>query len=543
MPNFYLNFDVNGATQTITATNKRPLRAGSKNYWYATFNFLDDNFDGLEYLSASFSTKPYSPTRTQAILVPIVDNKAQIPWEMMTRKRKFYIGVFAGDMLVTNEEVLEVTESAPTGGIYSDPTSSWYNTFIDKLEEKQDSLIAGEHIHIDSNNEISADLGEAVLYSSQELTLEEAKQARENIGAGTEDIFIIYTSNRGALINIITPCEDFINALNRNKTINASINYNSLNYILHNFKIDGDDYYLWEVIPATEKEKCIGHLIQLRFSVNDREQQFIGVQLEDHTLGEDVRAVVYDRIQNLAEEEMAMARKNIGAGTEEVYTVDFNITGDPVGVLYPIKITNYDEYEEASRRGLPMRARVLSGSTVMGCLNQYYDFGGAKGFYDIMPLMTVINNSSATMASIDINGLNNSSWTGVLVLSGISDSTLSATSVKISKRPNTTELEPFRTYWFKNLDALSVTLRGNYNESSLDQEEDPIYHFFVVVGQNPIQISLPSNIGYAPGAIDALVRTNTVIEVSISKIPSLTINGITYNYLAYANYMEFNPWD
>jgi len=541
MPKFYLNFDVNGATQTITATNKRPLRAGSKNYWYATFNFLDDSFDGLDYLSASFSTKPYSPNRTQAIIVPIVDNMAQIPWEMMSRRRKFYMGIFAGDMLVTNEETLEVTEAPLTGGIYSEPTSTWYDTFIDGLDEKQDKLTVGEHISISEDNEISADLEGAVLYLTQSLTDEQKAQARENIGAGTEEVYIVETSRRGSF-SVISPYEDFIEALNLKKTIYCSIYYNSQNYILHNFKKEDEKCKLWEVIPPDGGDN-IGCLIVFSFDLNERENTFINISLNSYALGEYAKPVVYDQLQTLTEEERALARKNIGAGTEEIHTIDFNITEEPTSTIIPVAIVDYDEYERAIAVEQTMRARILYNGKIFGYLNQFYNFGGAKGFYDIAPLMTVINNSGATVASIDTTSLRDGSWTGAFVLSGMAESTLAATSTKINKRPATQSLEPFKTYWFYGPNSLSITLRGNYNEDSQEEEEEPIYHFFIVVEDQPVQISLPTNIGYAPGAVEALTQTNTVIEVSISKIPPFKINGITYNYLAYASYMEFNPWD
>ena len=145
MPRFDIEFAVNGQTQTLTANAHYKIRAGSKNYWYAVIT-VDATLAGLDYMYATFSREPYQRNRGRAKKVPlerIADNastvyECQIPWEVLTRKGSVFVGLFAGDMLVTNEVEIEVTEAAPTLGSEGHHTAPWYKPFVDALNGKQD---------------------------------------------------------------------------------------------------------------------------------------------------------------------------------------------------------------------------------------------------------------------------------------------------------------------------------------------------------------------------------------------------------------------
>lgn len=195
MPRFDIEFAVNGQTQTLTVTQRKAIRAGSKNYWYAVFA-LDATVAELSPLYATFSREPYHRNRGRAIIVPLEQSDArsgteyfcQFPWEVLTRKGSVFVGLFAGDMLVTNEVEIEVTEAAPTLGSEGHHTAPWYKPFVDALNTKQDkeagkglsandytdedkakvagipanpqytdtTYTAGDGINIDENNVISA---------------------------------------------------------------------------------------------------------------------------------------------------------------------------------------------------------------------------------------------------------------------------------------------------------------------------------------------------------------------------------------------------
>lgn len=141
MPKLTIPISVTGSTQTLALTGNHTIRAGSKNYWFAVFTFKDNVFDGLEYLTATFSNEPYELNRGRAKLVPVTNNEAQVPWEVLRRKGKVYVGLFAGDMLVTNEVVIDVTEAAPTLGDPSNPSPSWYAPFEAEIAQKVDKEI------------------------------------------------------------------------------------------------------------------------------------------------------------------------------------------------------------------------------------------------------------------------------------------------------------------------------------------------------------------------------------------------------------------
>lgn len=156
MPNFNINFTVDGESQTITRTSPRKVRAGSRNYFYAVFQFLDSAFTELEGLTAVFSGVPYERNRGGAYKIPLEEHDGntytvQVPWEVLTRRGTVYVGVFAGDMLVTNEAEFEVTKAAPTDGGNPVPSQTWLAKLLAMIAGKQDKLTAGENITIEDN--------------------------------------------------------------------------------------------------------------------------------------------------------------------------------------------------------------------------------------------------------------------------------------------------------------------------------------------------------------------------------------------------------
>lgn len=176
---FYTTFSVDGDAQTITLTGGGEIRASSKHYFKARFAFVDGDsnaFLRLDHLTATFSPVPAERSRNGAYSVPLEETEGvyecEIPWEVLTRRGNVYVGVFAGDMLVTNEATIRVTKAAPVLGSHSQPTESWWSRFsaalaaavaslTARINTKQDALIAGENITID-DNVISAQGGASV---------------------------------------------------------------------------------------------------------------------------------------------------------------------------------------------------------------------------------------------------------------------------------------------------------------------------------------------------------------------------------------------
>lgn len=191
MARFDTVFNIDGNTQTITLASGGTIRAKSKHYFYAKFQFNDgtrdvDPFLTLENLSAVFSPVPFERNRGGAYIVPLPQSapyECEIPWEVLTRKGKVYVGIFAGDMLVTNEAEINVTHAAPVLGADSQPTQSWWARFSAAIAEltaairgKQDILTAGENITI-TDNVISATGGAAIEPSSTAPLMDGAASA------------------------------------------------------------------------------------------------------------------------------------------------------------------------------------------------------------------------------------------------------------------------------------------------------------------------------------------------------------------------------
>lgn len=183
MPQFLLNFNVNGITQTITRTDKIEVRAGDKNYWYALFNFLDDTFDGLDGLSATFSRDRFTNV-ANAKIVPLnlVSETAnekivrtaicQIPWEVMTSRGTMFVGLFAGDMLVTNEVKVQVALGAPALGSESQPTQGWYEKFQGLLEDFSEEINISAY-RTAADQDIIDEAQNVAIQSITEIPLEE----------------------------------------------------------------------------------------------------------------------------------------------------------------------------------------------------------------------------------------------------------------------------------------------------------------------------------------------------------------------------------
>jgi hypothetical protein len=134
---FYTTFSVDGDAQTITLTGGGEIRASSKHYFRARFEFVGNDggnaFLRLDHLTATFSPVPAERSRNGAYSVPLEETEGvyecEIPWEVLTRRGNVYVGVFAGDMLVTNEATIRVTKAAPVLGSHSQPTESWWSRF------------------------------------------------------------------------------------------------------------------------------------------------------------------------------------------------------------------------------------------------------------------------------------------------------------------------------------------------------------------------------------------------------------------------------
>lgn len=190
--------------QKLTLLNKEPLRAADKNYFYATFD-LCETWSNIEGIKAAFERDTLAFV---VELAPGADDclECLIPWEVMADKGNFTVGVFGGDLLLTNKVRLEVSEGCYCeGGVPLAPTKDWFS----KMEEQVEGLsfannplpvggASGQVLAKASDEDYdlkwidqtgggsSVEVENAVLYTEQNLSVSEKEQARINIGAVSE---------------------------------------------------------------------------------------------------------------------------------------------------------------------------------------------------------------------------------------------------------------------------------------------------------------------------------------------------------------------
>lgn len=100
------------------------------------------------------------------------------------------------------------------------------------------------------------------------------------------------------------------------------------------------------------------------------------------------------------------------------------------------------------------------------------------------------------------------------------------------------EMSAYKTYWLTGA-ITDITLSFDVFDPALRLgDADHLYTVKYVAGATAPTVTLPSNVAVAAGYSDAVSKPNTVIEISMARIPSIAINNITYDYLATATYAE-----
>lgn len=133
-----INFSVN--KQTLKCENTIPLRAEDNNYFYAVFTFDATWADVVAGAKASFVC--LRDGKKMSFVMPLTINsdssyECKIPWEVMAEKGEFYVGVFAGDKIITNAVCVDVAASCMSEGVApTAPTQDWFT----KIEAKIDNF-------------------------------------------------------------------------------------------------------------------------------------------------------------------------------------------------------------------------------------------------------------------------------------------------------------------------------------------------------------------------------------------------------------------
>lgn len=118
--------------QQISQPTREKLVAGGKNYFYATFK-VNDTWNDISNIKAVFVrgdvSKLVSLTKTDS------GYECKIPWEVMTDKGIFCVGIFGGDTMLTGMEYVEVKQGCVTdGGEPLAPTPDWFSNIEKKVE-------------------------------------------------------------------------------------------------------------------------------------------------------------------------------------------------------------------------------------------------------------------------------------------------------------------------------------------------------------------------------------------------------------------------
>lgn len=134
--------------QILSQDSDNPtLHAGDRNHFYAVFD--------LEEVFLKLSPKAVFKKQCRAVLMDLTLNddgkfECLIPWEVMTEPGFFTVGIFGGDMMLTNDLSIRVAKGcAPEGSEPLEPTKGWFRLIegqIEALEENKVDKVDGKQL-------------------------------------------------------------------------------------------------------------------------------------------------------------------------------------------------------------------------------------------------------------------------------------------------------------------------------------------------------------------------------------------------------------
>lgn len=143
MADIQLTFEV--TNQLIHRTDKFKPVADSKNYLYAHFDFLTEEWN--EKIGTAIFTKD---DISYKILLD-VNNNCLVPWELLENGGDIYVSVFSGELITTNSSRVTIIKSGyveeaensqePTPDVYSQIIASLEGVTNDLSDLRQDLLI------------------------------------------------------------------------------------------------------------------------------------------------------------------------------------------------------------------------------------------------------------------------------------------------------------------------------------------------------------------------------------------------------------------
>ena len=137
--------------QHIVQSTREKLVAGGQNYFYATFKICDKWVD-IDNLKAVFVRE--NVNKLIRLNATEEGYECKIPWEVMTDKGSFQVGVFGGDKLLTDYAYVIVKEGCVTDGkAPTPPTPDWFTEMEEKINRT--GATTDDVLDINSRNPIS----------------------------------------------------------------------------------------------------------------------------------------------------------------------------------------------------------------------------------------------------------------------------------------------------------------------------------------------------------------------------------------------------
>ena len=124
----YIEFNVSG--QVITRTDKEVVVAWSRNYLYARFHFLTEEWAGLTP-TAIFRSGD------KAYEVLLDGDECLVPYEVLENSGIIFVSVFAGDRVTVTKARVDVWVSGYGDDLESShpPTPSVYEQILERIDD------------------------------------------------------------------------------------------------------------------------------------------------------------------------------------------------------------------------------------------------------------------------------------------------------------------------------------------------------------------------------------------------------------------------
>lgn len=123
--------------QHITQPTREAIVAGGQNYFYATFT-INEVWDDIKNVRAVFNRDNISK------LMPLIETETgyecEIPWEVMSDKGSFQVGIFGGDRLLTDYAYVIVKEGCVVDGESPKaPSPDWFTKIEEDIEDAKEA--------------------------------------------------------------------------------------------------------------------------------------------------------------------------------------------------------------------------------------------------------------------------------------------------------------------------------------------------------------------------------------------------------------------